>query len=962
MGLVLKATPRTIEFQGLKIALEHRPGSKRSGTDPDGRAWSTVMRAPYGYIVGATGRDNEGLDCFMGEQPASDWVYIVHQHKIERVKAWPGGTCQQCGQGPEMCSHDIDEEKVVLGAGSIEEARRIYLSHYDDERFLGPITAMPIWEFKVRCWLSGRQRETFKGPTLVLKSHVRQHTRRTSSGGLTTVHDYDDKRTKHEEPPHAAIAAPAEPPPPEPEPPVEPPTAAPAAPTEPAAPGKPSQSGKVWDALLGAEEAARARLNQKLGGMFSGVDPTMLADLAIVGAVKMIRGTFLMYDWSRAMVAEFGEGIKPHLPAIHTRAKKVMAQHLETAGGRMANTTRLLEIVQKGMPAAEWYEKSSVELKELFGDDSDMMINFLAACSTGSDVKSNVTLALKAYRQWKSGEEFTGYLPAVIAQLKAAVAGKPFGGPKIENFTAALKGDLEGVAVDRWVLRAFGMDIDGAKRPSKSQFAFIKRWVIEEARAVNMTPRQFQAAIWSGIKFEATGDGSNEAYETHIKRKMANDPELTQFIANARKFASEGGGAAMGKMLVLKAHVRQHPRRTQSGGLTTVHDHERKSGERKTPQPVLRSGARGFRNDWRGAGTGATADQVPASDRPMGVAGAADPAAAPAPFVAPTTAPGAPNGAAADHPEWGSQNWSTDAATTPGADLGAGGGMPAPGEAATNSVDNPARESPVPPAAGPYQPAATVAEAERWARNNYPHMEWDWTGAHVEVVNEVMGEFHRLAQKYPQVAASMKGMGTFMRGRMEPGELAPLFQGRYASSVPGGWLVCNPEWYGDPKKFKRSKASDARVGWHPPGTGTIAAHITHEFGHMMQWYLEAQGDSYFLPYVGSDGHGHIPSTLENFRKSNAPSGKVSRYAVASTDERRKADECWAEGFAWMEHGPQQGKPQYVKNQEALIGSMLGGSQWTGWKDVRSSFDVHPTEHGAMSSTLADSRAAMGMGA
>jgi hypothetical protein len=62
-----------------------------------------------------------------------------------------------------------------------------------------------------------------------------------------------------------------------------------------------------------AADAARARLRERLGRTSAGVDPTILSDLAIVGASHIARGTLEFSRWSRAMLKEFGDDITPYL-------------------------------------------------------------------------------------------------------------------------------------------------------------------------------------------------------------------------------------------------------------------------------------------------------------------------------------------------------------------------------------------------------------------------------------------------------------------------------------------------------------------------------------------------------------------------------------------------------------------------------------------------------------------------
>ena len=50
-------------FAGLKISVENKKGSTRSGKDKDGHEWHTFMHYDYGYIRCTEGTDGDHLDC-----------------------------------------------------------------------------------------------------------------------------------------------------------------------------------------------------------------------------------------------------------------------------------------------------------------------------------------------------------------------------------------------------------------------------------------------------------------------------------------------------------------------------------------------------------------------------------------------------------------------------------------------------------------------------------------------------------------------------------------------------------------------------------------------------------------------------------------------------------------------------------------------------------------------------------
>ena len=115
-------------WQGLEIAVENPAGSVREGVDRGGHRWQTRMVYDYGYVVGSMGVDGDPVDVYLGMSLDAPLVYVVHQRK---AGAWD----------------EYDEDKVMIGFTCEEEAVQAYLRHYDNPRFLGPVTAMPVNEF-----------------------------------------------------------------------------------------------------------------------------------------------------------------------------------------------------------------------------------------------------------------------------------------------------------------------------------------------------------------------------------------------------------------------------------------------------------------------------------------------------------------------------------------------------------------------------------------------------------------------------------------------------------------------------------------------------------------------------------------------------------------------------------------------------------------------------------------------
>lgn len=123
----------TVKWQGLTIAIENPAGSVRRGRNRHGVTWEVRMRFDYGEIVGTLGVDGDPVDVIMGPDLEAPMVYVVHQR---RVNDWD----------------NYDEDKCCVGFSNQSDAEQAFLSNYNDPRFLGPITAMPVDEFvaKVR--------------------------------------------------------------------------------------------------------------------------------------------------------------------------------------------------------------------------------------------------------------------------------------------------------------------------------------------------------------------------------------------------------------------------------------------------------------------------------------------------------------------------------------------------------------------------------------------------------------------------------------------------------------------------------------------------------------------------------------------------------------------------------------------------------------------------------------------
>ncbi len=132
-------------LHGMEISIENRKGSVRRGVDKDGHEWETKMHYAYGYVRGTVGKDKDHLDCYIGPDPESEKVFVVHQN--------------------DPVTGKYDEDKTMLGFNDAAEAKAAYLKQYDRPGFFGSMDETSIEAFK---------REAFKkanhGKKLIVKS------------------------------------------------------------------------------------------------------------------------------------------------------------------------------------------------------------------------------------------------------------------------------------------------------------------------------------------------------------------------------------------------------------------------------------------------------------------------------------------------------------------------------------------------------------------------------------------------------------------------------------------------------------------------------------------------------------------------------------------------------------------------------------------------------------------------
>jgi phage-related protein (TIGR01555 family) len=126
----------TRHFHGLDVVIETPRGYLRHGRDEHGKSWEQTLTADYGYIKGHQGADGDSLDCYVGDDLDSDWVYLVDQAVLGNRKKF-------------------DETKVMTGFQSQGDALRTYrANHHRSKDVFLDFVPMRVDDFKE--WLATR--------------------------------------------------------------------------------------------------------------------------------------------------------------------------------------------------------------------------------------------------------------------------------------------------------------------------------------------------------------------------------------------------------------------------------------------------------------------------------------------------------------------------------------------------------------------------------------------------------------------------------------------------------------------------------------------------------------------------------------------------------------------------------------------------------------------------------------
>lgn len=150
--------------------------------------------------------------------------------------------------------------------------------------------------------------------------------------------------------------------------------------------------------------------------------------------------------------------------------------------------------------AKNWYQDTKQYIEQMFGEGADLFTALLAATSPQVHVKTSWDMAGRIYHEFNSGirPSMIGCMGCHRANVLRALSGQPLQGNKVRAFYANLRGDLNQVTIDGWMLKLFKWFERGTKRiPTNNQYRKLERTFQKIARNNGYEPAEFQSILWT---------------------------------------------------------------------------------------------------------------------------------------------------------------------------------------------------------------------------------------------------------------------------------------------------------------------------------------------------------------------------------------------------------------------------------------------------------------------------------
>lgn len=162
---------------------------------------------------------------------------------------------------------------------------------------------------------------------------------------------------------------------------------------------------------------------------------------------------------------------------------------------------KLMKWFEAGKGGMNWYNNiHDLLVSELGQKHAAVFVDFLAATSPRMPVERNVRLAIELYKRYQqSDKNFANFMRTHVPNIEKAWGGNELSGNKVKSFAANLKGDPNAVTLDTWMRQAFAINSESFLSKD-NLYEVVANACRELAGELGVEPRQFQAAVWTGIK------------------------------------------------------------------------------------------------------------------------------------------------------------------------------------------------------------------------------------------------------------------------------------------------------------------------------------------------------------------------------------------------------------------------------------------------------------------------------
>jgi len=171
----------------------------------------------------------------------------------------------------------------------------------------------------------------------------------------------------------------------------------------------------------------------------------------------------------------------------------------------------LIQKTLQYITSKNWYTNSNKAIKDKFGDNTDLFINILASTSQRNSVGFNVKVATKTLIYHKNNIPIKFKFGIASKQIEKNIDrcfnNEPLGGQKINAFAKALKGDLNSIVIDTWIMHVFNLR---RKSPTSCDIRQIKTIINKISKEIELRPAEIQACLWSYAKLELNDSAFKE--------------------------------------------------------------------------------------------------------------------------------------------------------------------------------------------------------------------------------------------------------------------------------------------------------------------------------------------------------------------------------------------------------------------------------------------------------------------